>query len=191
MVFEYLTVFVSVVVGLAITQLLTHLVRIIHQRQHCRVYWVHLIWALNIFIWTVAYWWFTFSMAHIEVWTLSLFVFVLIYAILLYVLMALLFPEDVAPDEDYRILFYRNQRWFFGVLLLFLSVDLIDFWVKLETDSDIVTIGPFLAFILPLIGMAGVAAFSNNERFHKIFACVFLLWVSAFSVITLPPLISG
>jgi len=191
MVFEYLTVFVSVVVGLAITQLLTHLVRIIHQRHHCRVYWVHLIWALNIFIWTIAYWWFTFSMAHIEVWTLGLFVFVLIYAILLYVLMALLFPEDVELDEDYRILFYRNQRWFFGVLFLFLSVDLIDFWVKLETGSDVVTIGPYLAFILPLISMASVAVFSKNQRFHQIFACVFLLWVSAFSVITLPPLISG
>ena len=191
MVFEYLTILISVVIGLALTHLLTNLIRIIHNREHVKPYWVHLLWSATIVLWTISYWWFTFSMSTVREWTLGLFAFVMIYAVLLYVLMALLFPEDIEKEQDYEQLYFQNQKWFFTTLTLFLVLDLLDFWIRLQTGLDIVTVGPYAIFIGPLILLSGIAIFTKSRLFHAFFAVQAVVWVTTFMVITLPVLSGG
>ncbi len=191
MLFEYLTVLVSVVVGLSLTHFLTALIRIVHNRDSVRPYWVHLLWSLSIMLWTISFWWFTFAMSDVQRWSLGLFAFVMLYAVMLYVLMALLFPEDIDPDEDHQSLFFENKTWFFSTLLLFLVIDLFDFWMRLETGLDIVTLGPYLGFIGPLIVFSIIAILSDNRRFHAFFAVQAFVWVIGFMVLTLPTLESA
>ena len=188
MVFEYLTILISVVIGLALTHLLTNLIRIIHNLEHVKPYWVHLMWSATIVLWTISYWWFTFSMSTVREWTLGLFAFVMIYAVLLYVLMALLFPEDIEKEQDYEQLYFQNQKWFFTTLTLFLVLDLLDFWIRLQTGLDIVTVGPYAFFIGPLIVLSGIAIFTKSRLFHAFFAVQAVVWVTTFMVITLPVL---
>ena len=69
MVFEYLTVLISVVVGLSVTSFLTNVVRIIHVRGDVTVSWVQLLWSIANLIWTIAFWWFTFVLAEQPQWT--------------------------------------------------------------------------------------------------------------------------
>jgi len=191
MVFEYLTILISVVIGLALTHLLTNLIRIIHNRDRVKPYWVHLLWSATIVLWTISFWWFTFSMSTVREWTLGLFAFVMVYAVLLYVLMALLFPEDVEENQNYEQLYFQNQKWFFTTLTLFLVLDLFDFWIRLQTGLDIVTVGPYAFFIGPLILLSGIAIFSKSRLFHAFFAVQAIVWVATFMVITLPVLSSG
>ena len=112
MVFEYLTVLISVVVGLSLASFLTNIVRIIHVRGEVKISWVQLMWAATILIWTIDFWWFTFVFTDETQWSIGLFSFVLAYSIFLFLLMALLFPEGVPPNHDYRTQFMRNRRWF-------------------------------------------------------------------------------
>ena len=191
MVFEYLTILISVVIGLALTHLLTNLIRIIHNRDRVKPYWVHLLWSATIVLWTISFWWFTFSMSTVREWTLGLFAFVMVYAVLLYVLMALLFPEDIEKNQNYEQLYFQNQKWFFTTLTLFLVLDLFDFWIRLQTGLDIVTVGPYAFFIGPLILLSGIAIFSKSRLFHAFFAVQAIVWVATFMVITLPVLSSG
>ena len=191
MVFEYLTILISVVIGLALTHLLTNLIRIIHNRDRVKPYWVHLLWSATIVLWTISFWWFTFSMSTVREWTLGLFAFVMVYAVLLYVLMALLFPEDIEDNQNYEQLYFQNQKWFFTTLTLFLVLDLFDFWIRLKTGLDIVTVGPYAFFIGPLILLSGIAIFSKSRLFHAFFAVQAIVWVATFMVITLPVLSSG
>ena len=151
MVFEYLTVLISVVVGLSVTSFLTNVVRIIHVRGDVTISWVQLLWSIAILIWTIAFWWFTFVLAEQSQWTFPLFVFLLAYSTLLFLLMALLFPEGVPADHNYQAQFMRNRVWFFGVLLLFLCVDLVDYIVKLDKDLSIIGQLPYAAFAGSLI----------------------------------------
>ena len=188
MVFEYLTVLISVVVGLALTHFLTQLVRIIHVRDRVVVSWAQLLWALALLVWIVSFWWFTFALNTVETWTFGLFLFVLGYAVFLDLLMALLFPEGEVPNQDYRAQFIRNRHWFFGTLLAFVSYDLVDYWIKAGTDSQTATIGPYALFIGPLIVMTVIALGTRNLLFHRFFAAMALVWVVAMSVITLRPL---
>ena len=190
MVFEYLTVLVSVVVGLSVTSFLTNIVRIIHVRDDVTISWVQLLWAIAILIWTVAFWWFTFVLAEQPNWTFPLFVFLLTYSTLLFFLMALLFPEGVPADHDYQAQFMRNRFWFFGVLLLFLCVDLFDYVVKHYKDVSIVGHFPYAAFIGPLVVLSLIALRTENLLFHRVFAVYTVLALLVMSRTTLVPLAS-
>ena len=188
MVFEYLTVLISVVVGLSVTSFLTNVVRIIHVRGDVTISWVQLLWSVAILIWTVSFWWFTFMLADQQQWTFPLFVFLLTYSTLLFLLMALLFPEGVPADHDYRVQFMRNRVWFFGVLLLFLCIDVIDFVIKLEKDVSIVSNLGYMAFAGPLIVLSVIAMRTDNLLFHRIFAVYAVLTFMIMSGTTLIPI---
>lgn len=188
MVFDYLTVLVSVVVGLSVTSFLTNLVGIIHVRGNVTISWEQLLWSVAILIWTVSFWWFTFVLARQTQWTFPLFVFLLVYATLLYVLMALLFPEGVPAGHDYRAQFMRNRVWFFGVFALFLSVDLIDYVIKMDRDVSIVGHLQYAAFIGPLIVLSLFALRTDNLVFHRVFAVYSILALLVMDATTLVPL---
>jgi hypothetical protein len=188
MVFEYLTVLISVVVGLTVTSFLTNVVRIIHVRGDVTISWVQLFWSVSILIWTIAFWWFTFVLAEQRQWTFPLFVFLLVYATLLFFLMALLFPEGVPSDHNYRTQFMRNRAWYFSVFIVFLCVDVIDYYIKLDKDVSIVGHLPYAAFVGPLIVFSLVALRTDNLLFHRCFAAYSILATLVMSVTTLVPL---
>lgn len=188
MAFEYLTVLISVVIGLSVTSFLTNVARIIHVRSNVTISWVQLLWSVTILIWTIAFWWFTFVLAEQQQWTYPLFVFLLAYSTLLFLLMALLFPEGVPEDHNYRTQFMRNRVWFFGVLLVFLCVDVIDYLIKLEKDVSIVNHLPYAAFVGPLIVLSLFALRTDKLVFHRVFSAYSLLAVLVMSVTTLVPL---
>ncbi len=190
MVFEYLTVLISVVVGLSVTSFLTNVVRIIHVRDDVTISWVQLLWSVSILIWTIAFWWFTFVLAEQRQWTFPLFVFLLGYATLLFFLMALLFPEGIPSDHNYRSQFMRNRAWYFSVFLVFLCVDVVDYFIKLDKDVSIVGHLPYAAFVVPLIIFSVVALRTDNLSFHRYFAAYSILAVLVMSVTTLVPLTS-
>ena len=190
MVFEYLTVLISVVVGLSVTSFLTNVVRIIHVRGNVTISWVQLLWSITILIWTIAFWWFTFVLAEQPQWTFPLFVFLLAYSTLLFFLMALLFPEGVPADHNYQAQFMRNRVWFFGVLLLFLCVDVFDYVVKHYKDVSIIGHLPYAAFVGPLIVLSLFALRTDNLVFHRVFAVYSVLALLVMSVTTLVPLAS-
>jgi len=190
MVFEYLTVLISVVVGLSVTSFLTNIVRIIHVRGNVTISWLQLLWSITILIWTIAFWWFTFVLAKQPQWTFPLFVFLLAYSTLLFFLMALLFPEGVPADHNYQAQFMRNRVWFFGVMLLFLCVDLTDYIIKLDKDLSIISQFPYAAFVGSLIVLSLFALRTDNLVFHRVFAVYSVLALLAMSVTTLVPLAS-
>ena len=190
MVFEYLTVLISVVVGLSVTSFLTNVVRIIHVRGDVTISWAQLLWSVVILMWTIAFWWFTFVLAEEREWTYPLFVFLLAYSTLLFVLMALLFPEGVPENHNYRTQFMRNRIWFFSTFLLFLFVDLADYIVKLEKDVSIVGHLPYAVFVGPLIVLSLFALRTDNLVFHRVFAVYAAVAMLTMSVTTLVPLAS-
>ena len=58
--FSYLSVLTSIVRALGITRILTGLGRLLQIRGRVRVYWVHLMWGLNLFLYLTLNWWILF-----------------------------------------------------------------------------------------------------------------------------------
>ena len=128
--FNYVMVLASVIIGLGITHLLQGIGGIVQQPTREKTYWVHLLWVAAIFLRAIFWWWFEFRLSKIAEWTFTLYVFVLGYAVLIYLWCALLFPRDLAGYDGFKDYYYSRRRWFFGLLLVGQAVDLADTLLK-------------------------------------------------------------
>ena len=169
--FEYLSVVVSVITGLGITHLLTGLGRFLGGPDSPRVFWVHVIWSANIVLYQAFFWWFTFKWADNATWTFGLFMFVMAYAILLYLLAVILYPVELPPSFDFREHFHRRRRWFFFLLSFIAIVDVVDTMLKGRENVDAVDAWGVLFLAFTLFSPMG-AALVKSDRFHRGYAAV-------------------
>src|SRR6266576_6157532 len=129
--FSYLSVLISIVLALGMTRVLQGLGEMLQARSHRRVYWVHAVWVLNIFLFLVVAWWVFYRWRFEQNWTFFLFVFVLISPTILYLCSLLLFPrEGDMSVRDYKTHSYANHRAFFTVFAFFVPVDVVDTLLK-------------------------------------------------------------
>jgi len=128
--FEYVVVLTGVVIGLALTHLMQGIARIIEQPGRMRIWWLHLGWVGYMFVNAVFWWWWEFRLRLIPNWSFQLYAFVLGYAFLIYLICAVLFPSDAAPFQSFKDYFMARRRWFFGLLIGWLAIDVFDTWAK-------------------------------------------------------------
>jgi hypothetical protein len=121
--YQHVRVVVSILVGFGLTHLLRGVARIVQHPGKERIYWVHLVWTWFMFFYIITYWWWEFRLEKITQWTLPLYGFVIVYGVLLYLLCALLFPDDISDYDRFRGYFYSRRGWFFGVLAALWVVD--------------------------------------------------------------------
>jgi hypothetical protein len=165
--FEYLSVFISIVIGLGVVHVLTALARIIVDRDS-RPYWVHTLWGFNALYQLALFWWFTFDWRLQDVWTLPLFLFVVGFAMLTFLLSAIVVPLSPPADGDYRAYFYGHHRQIFGLWLAYAGVDTVDAILKgPEAHPTGLGVEFWLMGVVFWSGY-GTAALTKNERFHQL-----------------------
>lgn len=99
--FEFITVLISIILGLGITTILTGVAERIKHFSRTRLFAPYLIWIVIVFVLHIYEWWNSFTLRSIEVWSLPMFLFILLYSIVLYVLAHLLFfPSNKDQDFD-------------------------------------------------------------------------------------------
>ncbi len=167
--FEYVMVLASIVIGLAIAQLLQGVTAIVQRPDRAKPYWVHLVWVAFAFVFTTSWWWWEFRFQHTQLWTFQLYLFVLGYAVLLYLLCALLFPSDFQDFKGFKDYFYARRGWFFGVNAACYCIDLID--TALKGPAYFASFGweyPIQSVLNIVFSVAAI--FIRNERFQGAFA---------------------
>lgn len=55
--FDYLSVLISIILALAMTRVLGGIGEMLQARSHRHIYWVHVIWIINLFLYLVVEWW--------------------------------------------------------------------------------------------------------------------------------------
>jgi hypothetical protein len=116
--FEYVTVLISIVLGLGITQILTGIARLIQKHQKLTIYWPHLLWIVFILFLHVQEWWVMYELKTYRPWRLPVFLFVMLYPISLFVMAKLIFPDSLRGKRiDLRKFYFENYRKFFGLLV--------------------------------------------------------------------------
>ena len=162
--FSYLSVLLSIVLGLGVTQVLTGLGRVIEARDRVRAYGPALIWAGVILLVHVQTWWVMFGLRVYQDWTFGTFLMVLLQPAVLYLLSALVLPLDFGGGSaaDLRDHYYRHVPWFFGIAVLLLAQSIA---------RDLVIDGDFPSTVnLAAHGAFGAlwggAAFTRRPRYH-------------------------
>jgi hypothetical protein len=169
--FGYLSVIISVILGLSITQLLQGISQVINAGDRVRIYWPSIAWTLLLLLVDVQAWWAMFGYRNRHSWTFVQFTVVLLEAIMLYLLAALALPSITNEAEiDLRSNYFRHAGWFFGSLVVLL----LDSLLKSVVVSGGLPGKPDLGFHLFWITTAFIAAFTRNERYHQAFVCLSL-----------------
>jgi hypothetical protein len=182
--FAYLSVLTSIVLALGITRVLTGLGKLLQARGRVRVYWVHLVWALNVFLYQTLNWWILFRWQRQEQWTFFLFLFVLLSPTVAFLLSMLLFPDVLDDGLELRQQYYENHRWFFVLGALLAPIDAVD--TLLKGRAHFIAQGPLYVITLILVLVLNiVAARTRSERFHRFFAIFFLIYLLTFIGINL------
>jgi hypothetical protein len=163
--FNYLTVLVSIILGLGMTQLLTGIGRMLQNRDRVVLYWPAIGSVLNLLIAHVLVWWTLFELrAHAE-WTFPGFLSVLLLPILLYLLSALALPDfgDTVAD-DLRQHYYANSRWFFGLWVLVVAATFLrELVLDGAIDRDLDT-----AMKLLFMAVFAIAAVTRRPGYHQV-----------------------
>jgi len=174
--FEYLSVLISIILALGMTRVLGGVGDMLQARSLRRLYWVHTIWIINLFLYLVIAWWIFYRWRNQQPWTFLLFIFVIISPTILYLASLLLFPResDAGLAIDYKMHYYANHRAFFILFGLFTPVDIVDSLLK--GVPHFLALGPvyFASGVLYFAGLV-TAAITRNERYHEFYAVFFLV----------------
>jgi hypothetical protein len=179
--FQYVMVLTSIIIGLGITNALLGLSsaidRFTESSRPLRLSWASGVWLAFTFLWMVLFWWWEFRLLEIlKHWTLWNYFLIICYAVVLFLLVALLIPRDWDKVEDLNEYFLAKRRWFYSVLVLGLVIDLMDSYMKggwtYVRGTGILTWGENVAGILAAI----IGFRSTNVRTHSMMAILFFLW---------------
>src|SRR5690606_26741518 len=111
--FPHVRILMGMVVGLAMTRLLMTIAGLIQHPQRSRLSALHLLWVVSILVELVLFWWWEFALFRLEQWTFAIALFLIVYAITLFLLAALLSPDNIAEYNGYEDFFLKRRHWFF------------------------------------------------------------------------------
>jgi hypothetical protein len=177
--FSYLSVLLSIILGLAIQQVLQGYRSLILSRRRVKLYAPPLIWSVLLLAMVAQHWWSSFALAGRDpnLWSFGLFATVLIQTAFIYMMAAIVLP-DFPPDQqiDLRDHYYREAPAFFGIgaatvcWSVFREYMLND---RLPEPVNLLFHGLFLAASL-------VAAATRRPRIHESLSAAMVLLFLAY-----------
>lgn len=174
--FEYVSVFISVILGLGITQVLTGIADLIHQSNRVKVYWPHLLWILLVVVMHVQEWWATYELKEITTWRLPTFLFVMLYPVVLFILARLLFPFGWHEGAiDLRQFYFENYRKIFLFVAILALLAILDS-LYIRDDSWLDQVPKIVVMSVPAVVSA---AKITNPLLHKLVAILFTIFLMA------------
>ncbi|MDQ6435820.1 hypothetical protein RB623_17325 [Mesorhizobium sp. LHD-90] len=176
--FTHIRIVMGMVVGLGVTRLLSGVARIVQHPQQYKIYPVHLAWVAYLLLMLVHFWWWEFGLYNLRIWTFGVYLFVVCYAIILFLLCALLFPDSMQDYKSYEDYFLSKRAWFFGVLASAYLLDVVD--TRLKGEEHFAQFGNEYLIRTPLFVILCMAAIATDNRtFHRAFVTFALLYQAA------------
>ena len=112
--YQHVVVVMSIVLGLAVTQLLRGAAQLYRARARVRTYWLHWAWTALLTVFSLLLWWTYWNYRSITEWDFLRFVLYLSPTVAFYFLSAIAFPDPADKVVDFKEYFYANRVGFFG-----------------------------------------------------------------------------
>jgi hypothetical protein len=175
--FNYLSILISLIIGLAIAQVLTGLGRLIQARARVVFYWPSVLWAALFQVILIETWWSMFRLRSDQTWNFFSFLVITAHPIGLFMICSLILPDpgefSAARPVDLRANYLDHRVWFYGLIILVSVARLARPYVAVDTPLtplDVVVQGM-------IILAAGVGALTARDIVHRampVLACVLM-----------------
>ena len=166
--FEYIMVMVALILALALAQALRGLSEIVTSKNR---YWPHTLWLVTMVFLIVQAWWANWDYNAVEEWRITSYLLTLAAPAISFAGVYFLVPATRSVTIDWREHFYAVKPWFFGLLLTYLLVAIIESITQFGTP----VIHPYRIFQVLLIVIILAGAMSRNEYVHRSLPVLFLL----------------
>jgi FtsH-binding integral membrane protein len=162
--FSYLSVLISVILGLAVTQILKGFRGILLSRVRVRIYWPVILWAGLLLLVCFQHWWAMFGMRHRHDWTFQQFGMVLLNVIFIYMVAGLVLPDFFGEQVvDLKENFYAHRGWFFSLAV---GVIVVSVGKSLVLDGRLLPPTDLVFHAIFGVGLL-IGALTRSERYHK------------------------
>lgn len=157
-------------IGLAITQVLQGLRVLMLSRETARLYAPSLVWTALVLLIATQMWWSSFGLRDVKEWTFALYGLILLQVALFYLASGLVLP-DLRPEKiDLEADYFRNRRWFFGLLA---GAAVVSVLKDVALEGQLPDPDNLLAHIILISSCIG-AIVTDSRRYHAILAPVSL-----------------
>jgi len=177
--FAHLRIIIGMILSLSIALMLRGSAKLVQHPGREKPYWVHLSWALYIFLLLIHFWWYEYKFHNFSEWTFPVYFFLITYIMVYFVLCALLFPDDLKDYTGYEDYFYSRKKWFFAVLAFSYVMDFADTLLKgrqYVSNFDIeLPIRNGLHFIFCIAAIK-----INSKKFHAVLVIAFIVYELSF-----------
>jgi hypothetical protein len=120
--YEHVVVVMSIVLGLAVTQLLKGAAQLYRTRNQVRTFWLHWAWTILLVIFSLFLWWTYWNYRTITEWSFPRFVLYLSPVVTFYFLTAIAFPDPADKVADLREYYFANRAGFFGAFAIYMAL---------------------------------------------------------------------
>ncbi|MEM7431143.1 MAG: hypothetical protein AAF351_04285 [Pseudomonadota bacterium] len=172
--FEFVTVLMSIVVGLGITRILSGFASLVENRQQIELDGVTIVWALNVLGYHLLFWWIVVNnWSDLPEWSFTEFGALFVYGVLIFFCASLIMPQTVPSGTNMKQRFETIRRPFFALWVLVVIAELTDSFLK-GTAYVTGELGlPYLGFISSLTALAVAGIFVADRRYHYTAAILF------------------
>jgi hypothetical protein len=163
--FEFLMILLSVIIGLALTELLTGVASLLRVRETVHFYWVHVGLQIGIFFALLQQWWESWDLARVEAISFGAVLLLIVPSLVLFLIAHMLFPRP-ATDANLEDYYYRQSPviWWLVVFGTVEGTFIIPF-VEHEPIFHAANISG-----LPTVALCVALAVSKNRKVHAILA---------------------
>jgi hypothetical protein len=176
-IFQHTATFYSLIVGLAVANVLGAMANTAKSRARVRWYWMHTAAACLLLLVIASDWWFLLSWDRADAMTQPILVFLLARAGVLYFASHLLVPEAHDAQDgvlDLRAHMLQVRRQFFASLVVFALLDHAD--TLLKGRERLEALGPYYpGYVVIFIAAMLAGTFAKSERVPGIVIGVLLL----------------
>ncbi len=175
--FEFLTVALSFVLGLAVTVLLTSLLTAFRARRKMRMSWLPLAWAAYVLVIQFDVWWEVYGLSSMQSWSAGAFVLLLLLALQLFVAGGLVLPTGIGEyPEDLDDYFQKDGRWAIAVIASFNLTSIIVNYALFDVGIlGAMNISNMIAFAI-----AAVVIRAKRRSIQSVATVVFGIWLGTY-----------
>lgn len=173
--FPHIRVVLGTIIGLGVARLLMTVAGLIQHPQRVKPSVLHLLWTASMLTELVLFWWWEFDLFRLEYWSFGIVLFIVFYAITLFMLCALLSPDNISDYSGYEDFFLKRRHWFFGIFALTFVLDALDTAIKGPEHLERYLVFYYIQIPFGLL-LCAIAWRSANRRVHLAIVGIHILY---------------
>lgn len=173
-IFGHISVFLSIILGLAVVHLLSGVSLILDNRVKTKTYAIHSIWTICMLFVSVNVWLSSFVLSSLDALNAIHFLNLLAYATLVYLMSGLLYPVQGSEVTDFKIHFNENRFRLYVLSIIFVLVDAFDGILEHLNAGVALDVGQFVTLGVWLL-LFTIGLFVKNTRLDYVIAIGFIV----------------